>query len=54
MPPFNDLLPGFAIKNFNMQIPFFKVNVADLEAITLNGYDIGKVSKLGAVEAEFD
>jgi putative SbcD/Mre11-related phosphoesterase len=54
MPPFNDLLPGFSIKNFDMQIPFFKVKVADLEAITLNGYDIGRVSKLGAVEAEFD
>lgn len=54
MPPFNDLLPGFSIKNFNMQIPFFKVSISDLEAITLNGYDIGKVSKLGAVEAEFD
>ncbi|MEM0123614.1 MAG: hypothetical protein QXY52_03030 [Conexivisphaerales archaeon] len=54
MPPFNDLLPGFSIKNFNMQIPFFKINIANLEAITLNGYDIGKVSELGAVEAEFD
>jgi len=54
MPPFNDLLPGFPINDFNMQIPYFKATVADLEAVTLNGYNLGKVGKLGKVEGEFD
>ncbi len=54
MPPFNDLLPGFAIKDFSMKIPYFNLSVSDLEAVTLEGYNLGKVSKLGAIEGEFD
>ncbi len=54
MPPFNDLLSGFYNEDIESKVPFTEYKLADLNAITLEGYNLGLLKNLKNVIAEAD